>query len=832
MENIEQKRELISEAAIGVFGPETTEHGSFLNAAAKLVHYYFPTVEIASNGYKNRFVNADVDDEERRTFIENGKPAEWKLKTGEWDCLADFIGTGQYWRSNGDGKTSYLADTTLDALLGNGENYNKDVGPEGKKKTVAGKFIDFKYGLHLFLKKFGYGLDGHGSKTYKVPTEADKLTDVQNAFKAEINASRPVLVHLSNGETVVGVGYNGNTVIFESDVVGGSYVSWGSIDAISTLNIIQGAGNPPPLPFIDIETPTNSAVKVGAVFQGEVKEKQYSFDQIEWHTYKGPVSIYKNGTVIYFRSLNAYDDESVIAEYEVTNIDRTPPKKPTLTVSRTSLSKDPVTITASVPTEDVEKMQYSFDNKKWVNMQFTIHTNHTNQKYYTADVTVDFNRTVYFRAVDEAGNAAVTKTTINNIIPDLTIKLTGSVKKNQAVWTWNKIKGSGFTVSYIVKLDGKIMAVQQGNSFKVTDPGKHTLSVQAVVNFPGVGTERSKVQAYTLVTKGDTVDPKISKLTAAVKKYDVTFKIKASDNVGITKYIAKLDKQKTQTFDGSVTEIKMSGFAVGKHSVSVTAYDAAGNKSKTKKVTFTVKDATAPGKVLTLKAPSVTGKYKGTFSWSAAEDNSGKIAKYQIQLDNGKIYTSTKNSISISKLTAGTHTYRVRAIDKAKNVGAWSARKSFTVKDMTAPSKVSVKTRVSGNNVTFTWNTPKDNVGVAKYILTYGNKTVTLDKSAKKYTITGIDSGTCRYEMVAVDAAGNKSKVKSGKFTVKQSLTSINAVEALREVESMFEPCALFAPQEDVLAYSNELKTAANLSDAVSLAADKKEDRGLLAALS
>ena len=824
MENIEQKRELISEAAIGYLGLETTEHGSFLNAAAKLVHYYLPNVDIASDGYVNRFVKADVDEEERRTFIENGEPAEWKLRTGEWDCLADFIGTGQVWRGNDNGKTTALADTTLDALLGSGESYKIDIVAGGKKKTVAGKFIDFKYGLHLFLKKFGYGLDGHDSKTYKVPTEADKLTDVKNAFKAEINASRPVLVHLSNGDTVVGVDYDDeyNTVICDSDVVweDGFYhhVKWGDIDAISTLKIIQGAGNPPPLPFIDIKTPTNGAVKVGAVFQGEVKEKQYSFDQIEWHTYKGPVSIYKNETVIYFRSLNAYDDESEIAEYEVTNIDRTPPKKPTLTVSRTSLSKDPVTITASFPTGDVEKKQYSFDNKNWKN--------------YTADVTVDFNRTVYFRAVDEAGNAAVTKTTINNILPDLTIKLTGSVKKNQAVWTWNKIKGSGFTVSYIVKLDGKIMAVQQGNSFKVTDPGKHTLSVQAVVNFPGVGTERSKVQAYTLVTKGDTVDPKISKLTAAVKKYDVTFKIKASDNVGITKYIAKLDKQKTQTFDGSVTEIKMSGFAVGKHSVSVTAYDAAGNKSKTKKVTFTVKDVTAPGKVLTLKAPSVTGKYKGTFSWLAAKDNSGKIAKYQIQLDNGKIYTSTKNSISISKLTAGTHTYRVRAIDKAKNVGAWSARKSFTVKDMTAPSKVSVKTRVSGNNVTFTWSTPKDNVGVAKYILKYGNKTVTLNKSAKKYTITGIDSGTCRYSMVAVDAAGNKSKAKSGKFTVKQSLTSINAVEALREVESMFEPCALFAPQEDVLAYSNELKTAANLSDAVSLAADKKEDRGLLAALS
>lgn len=50
-------------------------------------------------------------------------------------------------------------------------------------------------------------------------------------------------------------------------------------------------------------------------------------------------------------------------------------------------------------------------------------------------------------------------------------------------------------------------------------------------------------------------------------------------------------------------------------------------------------------------------------------DNSGKVSGYEIKLDNGKTLKSSKNSLKVSKLSVGTHTYQVRAIDKDKNIG-------------------------------------------------------------------------------------------------------------------------------------------------------------------
>jgi len=266
----------------------------------------------------------------------------------------------------------------------------------------------------------------------------------------------------------------------------------------------------------------------------------------------------------------------------------------------------------------------------------------------------------------------------------------------------------------------------------------------------------------------------------------------------------------------------LTGLAVGRVAVSVVAYDAAGNKSTAKKINLTVKDVTPPSKVATLYAPSVTNKYKGTFKWTAATDNSGKIAKYEIQLDNGKIYTSTKTTLSVSNLKVGNHTYRVRAIDKNKNAGAWSAVKSFTVKDMTAPATVSLSAKVSGNSVVFSWKKPKDNVGVTKYVLRFGvnlEKSITLSASQLKYAVPMLNKGTYKYSMVAYDAAGNASKAKTGKFTIKQALTPAQAASAMFEAEFESTASALYAPQDDILAYSDTLKSDTAIASADDLTA-------------
>ena len=443
---------------------------------------------------------------------------------------------------------------------------------------------------------------------------------------------------------------------------------------------------------------------------------------------------------------------------------------------------------------------------------------------------------LYYTDHDADGNKSAAKT-INLTIKDATPP--SKVTKLNAPTVTNKYKGtfswsaatdnSGKVASYEIQLDnGKIY---KSNKTSVTisnlTVGNHTYRVRAIDKDKNVGAWSDK-KSFTVK---DMVAPKINSVSAAVKGYTATLKISATDNGKVAKYLVTYGKT-SKTFTSSTATL--TGLAVGKVAVSVVAVDAAGNKSTAKKVNLTIKDATPPSKVTTLYAPSVTDKYKGTFTWKAATDNSGKIAQYEIQLDNGKIYKSSKTTLSVSGLSVGKHTYRVRAIDKDKNVGAWSDAKSFTVKDMTAPSAVSVSAKISGNDATLTWKKPKDNVGVTKYVLKYGaklEKSVTLSGSATKYVIAGLAKGTYKYSMVAYDAAGNASKVKTGKLTIKQELTPAAAAAALGEVDFGSDAGAIFAPQEDILSYCSELNGQNVIASVDDLTTEKKETRTLLASL-
>ena len=179
------------------------------------------------------------------------------------------------------------------------------------------------------------------------------------------------------------------------------------------------------------------------------------------------------------------------------------------------------------------------------------------------------------------------------------------------------------------------------------------------------------------------------------------------------------------------------------------------------------KDTTPPEKVTGLAVPVVDSKYKATLSWDTGVDNSGKVANYEIQLDNGKILKSSKNSLSVSKLAVGEHTYRVRAVDKEKNVGEWSEVQTFTVKDMTAPTSVKGKATVDGYIVTFALS-GKDNSGsIAKYVVTCGDQSVETTTETAVLSDFGVGKQTAY--VVAYDAEGNASKETKVSFTVKDA---------------------------------------------------------------
>ena len=302
---------------------------------------------------------------------------------------------------------------------------------------------------------------------------------------------------------------------------------------------------------------------------------------------------------------------------------------------------------------------------------------------------------------------------------------------------------------------------------------------------------------------------------ATVDGYIVTFALSGKDNSGsIAKYVVTCGDQSVETTTETAV---LSDFGVGKQTAYVVAYDAEGNASKETKVSFTVKDATPPEKVTGLVEPEVDAKYKAVLSWDPGVDNSGKVANYEIQLDDGKILKSSKTTLNVSNLSVGEHSYKVRAIDKDKNVGEWSEVQTFTVKDMTAPGSVSAKAKVEGNSLFLSWKTPKDNVGVTGYLLQYGEElenSAYLAADVLEYRIDGIARGSYQYRLTAFDAAGNESKPKIGKATIKTDLpvAELNGESPVAMELCCFEPATSALPADDPLAFCNTLRLDAELS--------------------
>lgn len=420
--------------------------------------------------------------------------------------------------------------------------------------------------------------------------------------------------------------------------------------------------------------------------------------------------------------------------------------------------------------------------------------------------------------------------------PGVVTGLKSTVSKYNISLSWDKstVKNSSFEIS----INGAVIGSTKTNKYalKNFEVGNYQAQVR-MLTADGATGNWSEAVSFSVE---DVTAPKLGKVSAAIDGYTGTISWSGSDNVGITRYEVRCADQ-VKTVTG--TSAEFDNLAVGKYNVEVIAYDAAGNASKAGKAKITVKDATPPEKVTGLVLPAADAKYKATLSWNPGVDNSGKVARYEIQLDDGKILKSSKTSLNVSKLSVGEHSYKVRAIDKDKNVGEWSDAVSFTVKDMTAPGNVSVKAKVEDNSLLLTWKTPKDNVGVTGYILKHGvnlEHTEVLTAGELTFQIDGIAKGGYQYQIVAVDAAGNESKAKSGKATIKTDLPAIDFNLVPEATPSLAFDSGLAAASggfiDDPLAFCSYLKleAALNLSTADWFGTNEAEKRpsALLAAVS
>jgi hypothetical protein len=152
------------------------------------------------------------------------------------------------------------------------------------------------------------------------------------------------------------------------------------------------------------------------------------------------------------------------------------------------------------------------------------------------------------------------------------------------------------------------------------------------------------------------------------------------------------------------------------------------------------------------------------FKWGKVIDIHSGIDKYEISIDDSIYNAGTIDFFNArSIMSEGTHTWKVRAIDAAGNISAWSNTSTFTIKlnDTTAPSVPELFRPVNNyvarrNEVLLNWLAANDEFGIAGYEVMF-NDSIYDAGSALEITVSVQESGDLTWKARSIDRAGNIS---------------------------------------------------------------------------
>ncbi len=347
-------------------------------------------------------------------------------------------------------------------------------------------------------------------------------------------------------------------------------------------------------------------------------------------------------------------------------------------------------------------------------------------------------------ATDALGNSSTKKGSFNYdaTAPKLTLSTPKLKKAGEGrVAVTLKWKGES-KASYRVCVDGNAGYTYEGTGSSCTftlPDGAHSYTVTAT-DKAGNSITREGSFSY------DATAPELSLLAPALTKAGAG-KLFATLNwagTGADTYILKVDGKKK--YEGSATSFSLD-LKDGKHSYSVTAQDAAGNKV-TQNGNF-VYDATAPK--LKLKKPVLSkagqGAINALFSWTTEKD-----AVCRLIVDGEERYSGKGSSCQL-RLEGDKHSYFVEVVDAAGNTTR--SEEAGLSLDTTDPGLIleSAVAVVSGSalKTSLSW---AGEAGVS-YTVKVDNKKV---YSGKKLTCSvNLTPGEHDCTITAKDAAGNTS---------------------------------------------------------------------------
>ena len=469
--------------------------------------------------------------------------------------------------------------------------------------------------------------------------------------------------------------------------------------------------------------PTNGSVTVSATFadETELAQSQYRIGSGTWKAYTGPVTMTDNG-IVYFKAVDA-SGNTATAQYEVTNIDKTAPSKPTASASTTSPTNQDVTVTATF-SSDTKTKQYSTDNKTW--------------KTYTSGIVMSANGTVYFRGLDAAGNvSAVTSYAVTNIDKTAPSKPTASASTTSPT-------NQNVTVMATFSSDTKTKQYSTDSQTWKTYTSGIVMSANGTVYFRGLDAAGnvSAVTSYavTNIDKTAPSKPTATASTTAPTNQDVTVTATFSSDTTTKQY--STDSQTWKTYTSGIV-MSANG------TVYFRGLDASGNVSPVASYSVTNIDKTAPSKPTATASTTAPTNQNVTVTATFSSDT--KTKQYSMDNQTWKTYTS-------GVVMSSNGTVYFRGLDASGNVSP-VASYSVTNIDKTAPSK---PTATASTTVL----TNQDVTVMATFSTDTVTKQYSTDSRTWKTYTSGVvmsTNGTAYFR--GLDAAGNISEVTSHEVT-------------------------------------------------------------------
>ena len=384
--------------------------------------------------------------------------------------------------------------------------------------------------------------------------------------------------------------------------------------SVSISNVQAGTDNIPPAKpaaSADVTALTNGDVLVSAEFSEDSVTKEYSLDGENWLAYTEPVKVTKNGTV-FFRGTDAAGNVSEVTDFEVTNIDKEAPLKPTATADVTAVTNGDVFVSAEFSADSVVR-EYSLDGETW--------------KAYTEAIQFMENGTVFFRSKDAAGNVSevesYTVSNISRVAPDKPVATVDvTVPTNAAVHVSAVFNENSVSNEYSLNgtdwftYTGSIEVSKNGTVyFRSTDAAGNTseVTIFEVTNIDKEAPAAPVASAdITTTTNGNVLVSAVFSEDSVVKEYS-------------------LDGENWQAYDEGGVIIIING------SVFFRSADAAGNVSKVTEYAVTNIDKEAPA--APVASADITTTTNGNVLVSAVFSEDSVVREYSLDSENWQAYT-------------------------------------------------------------------------------------------------------------------------------------------------------------------------------------------------